>query len=87
MIIVRFNVTGTGPFPLDMLRYDGCYPATSRDATRAQDPRCGGRGVREERTIAVERAAASRAEARRWRPTVARWESFGWAVSDVRGLS
>jgi hypothetical protein len=23
-----FVVVGKGPFPLDMLRYDGCYPAT-----------------------------------------------------------
>lgn len=26
--ITRFKVSGSGEFPADMLRYDGCYPNT-----------------------------------------------------------
>ena len=28
---VRFTAVGCGPFPMDMLRYDGCYPLRSED--------------------------------------------------------
>jgi hypothetical protein len=27
-----FTVTGRGPFPIDMLRYDGAYPYSTQDA-------------------------------------------------------
>jgi hypothetical protein len=27
-----FSVTGHGTFPLDMLRYDGCFPLTEADS-------------------------------------------------------
>jgi hypothetical protein len=67
---VRFTVEGSGIFPLDMLRYDRCYPRSENDANTAQDGR-----VRRQ----VELLAPNRAEAY-WQPTAGRWESFGWKV-------
>lgn len=31
-----FKVTGAGQFPIDMLRYDACWPATEADAGKLQ---------------------------------------------------
>lgn len=63
----KFTVEGRGYFPLDMLRYDACYPATSEDATNlaAKDFR----KVTLISTIIAE-------------PTAGRWQSFGWQVTD-----
>ena len=30
---VRFTVRGRGPFPFDMLRYDGCHPENQADVS------------------------------------------------------
>lgn len=68
---VRFTVEGTGPLPLDMLRYDASYPATEHDSARAFDDHFG-------RPRAVE--LEHRSERRDWTPTTARWQSFGWRV-------
>lgn len=29
---IKATISGRGPFPFDMLRYDACWPATSGDA-------------------------------------------------------
>jgi hypothetical protein len=29
--LYRYTVEGTGQFPVDMLRYDSCWPSTSKD--------------------------------------------------------
>jgi len=63
----EFTVTGTGQFPVDMLRYDSCWPATESDSTRL-----GGGPVMEPRSVTVRGLR---------RPTVGRWKSFGWSVS------
>ena len=69
-----YMVEGTGPFPLDMLRYDASHPHTERDAMRAmredQD---------EPRRVGLEHLGRSR----EWKPTRDRWESFGWKVVAV----
>ena len=67
---VLYTVTGTGPFPIDMLRYDCVHPATQGSADRvvaALDP---------ERTYLEHRAVVVRGK----HCTAARWESFGWKV-------
>jgi hypothetical protein len=33
---VLFTVEGAGSFPIDMLRYDACYPATEQDSWAAE---------------------------------------------------
>ena len=64
-----FTVEGSGEFPLDMLRYDRCWPATQNDAIQI-NAHMGRRTV----TLATgQRSTASY-------PTVARWESFLWRV-------
>ena len=73
-----FVVVGRGDFPVDMLRYDECYPVDSEGVHniihRSYDvnPNTGhhfqvGREVR-------------LATNKRFGLTAARWESFGWKV-------
>lgn len=66
--IKQFEVEGTGTFPLDMLRYDLSWPATSADAGEAQGPT-----FRRPRRIRLKSASP-------FAPTPERWESFGWKV-------
>ena len=71
-----FTVKGYGPFPIDMLRYDRCWPASEEDAAQAQYPGSDGATVR---LVAHE-------SNRHWQPTRARWESFGWKVIETDGV-
>lgn len=64
----RYHVNGRGLFPLDMLRYDACWPARQDDVVAMTAPGNPERGVR----IESEKA-----------PTIGRWRSFGWTVTDV----
>ena len=57
-----FVVEGNGPFPWDMLRYDGAYPSRERDTGTM---RC-----------SHERRAVKLCSRRP--PTVKRWRSHGW---------
>lgn len=68
----EYYVSGSGAFPLDMLRYDACWPATGEDAasmgiTMRDDPEA----YRKVRSIRI----LSHSE-----PTLARWASFTWSV-------
>ena len=68
-----FTVGGTGEFPVDMLRYDEAFPATSADASaialRTDD-------LRANESRRVVRLLTHR----RLGPTLGRWQSFGWCV-------
>ena len=67
-----FTVKGSGPFPIDMLRYDLCYPKSEQDSYRLEktfQPR--------DRSDHVVRLVSAKA------PTEARWGSFGWLVESV----
>lgn len=70
---LRFKVTGNGYFPVDMLRYDRCFPVNSEDATRIQE-RC--LDFSQTSTVTLESDA-------RIVPTKDRWQSFGWRVTDI----
>ncbi|AIY40158.1 hypothetical protein LT85_1000 [Collimonas arenae] len=63
-----YTVKGSGDFPIDMLRYDECWPDQPADA-EAIAP-----GNREIRYIKL---LSDRY------PTVHRWESFCWTVSAI----
>lgn len=67
--LFEFTVLGTGHFPLDMLRYDACWPMTGEDV-------CSMVLVSRNRPSEASpiRMASHRA------PTVDRWASFGWKV-------
>ena len=71
----RFAVEGRGAFPLDMLRYDRCFPRSETDANIAQDHE-NIRTVRKVELTALERPSY-------WQPCEGRWESFGWRVVAV----
>ena len=59
-----FSVRGRGRFPIDMLRYDSCWPFQTKDSAAIEAD-----GVR---TVTLESASPNR--------TAARWRSFGWEV-------
>ncbi len=67
-----FKVIGTGTFPLDMLRYDCCYPLDSSTASDlGLEPRL------EEVTVYLEKWHQGTSYPR---ITEGRWRSFGWRV-------
>lgn len=72
-----FEVEGSGEFPWDMLRYDGCFPAREEDShTMAAARAPGTRTVRLVRYTPTDRP-----------PTDSRWRSLGWDVNvAVRGV-
>jgi hypothetical protein len=72
-----FKATGSGEFPVDMLRYDGCYPRTTEDACNLK---LGEFDRKERRTVELVMVVDSKDRV----PTERRWASFGWAVSDMR---
>lgn len=60
-------VEGRGGFPLDMLRYDACFPYEQTDSNRIER--------HDRRRIAFVRRGVNEGTG-----TAARWESFGWKV-------
>lgn len=65
-----YMVSGTGRFPLDMLRYDRCTPLAGVDVAILENT-FQGHGYNSFAVIGpVE-------------PTIDRWKSFGWQVNDV----
>lgn len=72
----KFVVTGTGTFPIDMLRYDRCFPASESDSHVIDVTRTPGYRGDARKTVTLQMADPKR------QPTEARWESFGWTVVD-----
>lgn len=73
--LVEFRVRGVGPFPLDMLRYDECFPRSSEDAASI--------GIEHPFSLSVPREIelCKYADSKTGRLiTTARWNSFGWQV-------
>ena len=83
-----FAVTGQGFFPADMLRYDGAEPLNEVEAGKmnerlhdeAEDYHEAWKRTRELITICL-------MSDYKHAPTVARWASFGWTVTEVRFTS
>lgn len=72
--MIRFKVAGRGHFPVDMLRYDECFPFNGQAVTAIEHfvryPSAGaGEPSREVELVTMSR-----------QPTDARWLSFGWSV-------
>lgn len=69
---------GKCPFPIDMLRYDGCYPATENDShliyESISDFEAGKDYVF---TVQVEKRVYPASEHGSF--SVERWRSFGWS--------
>ena len=66
----RFEVTGSGMFPHDMLRYDQCFPLHQGDYRALQEP------LEETSILVLGHWGPSS-----WTPTNDRWRSFHWAVT------
>jgi hypothetical protein len=73
--VTTFNVAGGSLFPLDMLRYDECYPPRGDDAE--QMARCLDHGISTRFGVIKLSHVGPKKD---WQPTSARWASFGWAV-------
>lgn len=66
----RFRIRFAGSFPIDMLRYDGCYPETEQDsAVIEQSMKPIGDSAGLVHLVAIK-------DHRDWKPTADRWISF-----------
>jgi len=74
MYVTEFTVTGDGYFPIDMLRYDQCFPVTQHDVELIR--------LRHHGTVEIRLAQHHATEQNRI--TNDRWESFGWFTLDIR---
>lgn len=66
--LYSFAALGRGHFPMDMLRYDACWPADSGSASNLGDPL--------DDDLREVNLYSYRA------PTRERWRSFGWGCSE-----
>jgi len=66
-----FTVQGHGRFPLDMLRYDRCWPAAETESGRIAPNWSSPEDYKTERAIQMKGLNV---------PTKDRWNSFGWVV-------
>lgn len=73
--IVRFVVEGSGEFPIDMLRYDSCFPSKESESRGIASDR------RDLRRVTLEHRGSGQA------PTIGRWKSFLWNVVEVDGVA
>ena len=76
-----FSVEGKGIFPVDMLRRERCFPATTLDAHNIAPDYDS--NLKERRTVVLIRPARARYDA----PEVKRWASFGWIVTEIKWLT
>jgi hypothetical protein len=70
MKLYEFTVEGAGEFPLDMLRYDQCYPYSAVDSALMH------REHSERRRIVLQSCS-------RRMPSRERWQSFTWTIVQV----
>jgi len=71
--LYRYVVSGKYPFPLDMLRYDSCWPAReANEIALSFDTRF--RSFEPGKIYSVAMLSYSP-------PTIARWHSFGYVVN------
>lgn len=79
MWLRKFTVRGTWGFPLDMLRYDGCWPSSGEDVAAIHQSIKGEDNPREPKEVTLSTLARTKEQAMRY-PTTDRWASFGWRV-------
>jgi len=84
--VIEVSADPYGTFPMDMLRYDGCYPEGSEDASKIGenlqllDTARGPEDYPEKWVIRLVRFV----ETKKCEPTVGRWRSFGWDCEVVK---
>ena len=80
MYTTTFKVKGSGTFPVDMLRYDTCYPKDSRDALRIG----GLEGSDEVGVKSIVYLQINHGRKNDAHITPERWKSFGWEAITAR---
>lgn len=83
LIPIKISVTGSGEFPIDMLRYDGCFPLSEGDSGLIESsyshsiasPEAG-----EFPPIKIKVILLKPNGYKHWTPSYSRWKSFGWEV-------
>jgi hypothetical protein len=78
--MTRFKVEGSGTFPVDMLRHDGCFPHSTDDAMSIVKGRGVGSKDRVHDTTRVVELVTHHPNKSDHRLTPERWRSFGWRV-------
>lgn len=73
--LTTFTVRGRGEFPLDMLRYDMCFPAGATHQIASKRRLMSQDALAPEREVVLQRVTDGP-----WTPTEDRWRSFGWHV-------
>lgn len=76
---IQISVVGSGPFPIDMLRYDGCFPLSEADSTLISRSIESPIGVHRKIKVALLRPHGYK----HWTPTYKRWKSYGWDVTET----
>lgn len=74
--LVHAEVEFVGVFPIDMLRYDSCWPRTGEDASHIADSQT---DSRDKRVVQVTKYS----EKKRDHFTTARWKSFLCTIKEV----
>ncbi len=77
MHIREYRVAGHGDFPVDMLRYDSCWPADGDSAFKLVLPLYEQTNDGQRNWLRKTRVLRLRSYSN---PTDARWSSFGWMV-------
>lgn len=78
MYTIYFTVEGTLNFPLDMLRYDHCFPLTQDDVAAVADALGIYGRARERKTFRIALARNQKTKVEQLTPD--RWLSFGWSI-------
>lgn len=79
--VYRFTVEGRMRFPVDMLRYDACYPANNESVTAITDSLD---SLRRRENITATYKVDLVSQVHGCEP--ARWASFGWTVTEQRRI-
>jgi hypothetical protein len=79
LIPIQITVRGTVPFPLDMLRYDGCFPLSEGDSKLIENS-IYYEDLNISRTIILLRPHGYK----HWTPSYAKWKSYRWEVIETR---
>lgn len=78
-----FTVSGRGQFPIDMLRYDTCFPVNPESVSVIYDC-CSNHDLNAlHNTEPVKVRLARYVDSKVTQPTIDRWRSFGWNVLDI----
>jgi hypothetical protein len=75
----HFTVRGRGEFPLDMLRYESCWPYSGEDVAHIE-PSYATAQNREELAMREVRLCKYASSKRGPFVTIGRWDSFNWQV-------